>query len=432
MGTFIRTCLGLLSLWLGIGSPALSATIAKTAAIVAITGENTTTTYGNVTALHALVTGSNPGGLVTFKEGSKVLGTGNLDENNTAHLVKRLDIGTHSITAAYSGDAYNTANTSPVATVTINKALSAFNWSFGSYYPAVGVALPITIAIVGFDATPPTGTLSLVICKASCALPGADIPVGTATLVNGSAAFSYTPTVAGDVYFIATYSGDARNLANSGAYPQRFPAKATPSVAAYPDTKTLGRNEPVNVLTKVFGANATGGVQLTETVNGVKTTLATCALVSGSCTSKISFSTAGTHLVVQPGRVKATGFAPHAARSLRFTASAFQPTSAGVKRPSKWTQSFFSPRQLPVRPSFKPKRSASASMRTWSSSMNSPPPSAMSPCEKLRTVCTRPPTRSRASKTVTCQPACCNSKAAANPASPAPMIMTLRCFICSP
>lgn len=297
MGTFIRTCLGLLSLWLGIGSPALSATIAKTAAIVTITGENTTTTYGNVTALHARVTGANPGGLVTFKAGSKLLGTGNLDENNTAHLVKRLEIGTHSITAAYSGDAYNSANTSPVATVTINKGLSTLNWSFGSYYPAVGVAFPITLAVVGFDATPPTGTLSLAICKASCSLPGADVALGTQTLLNGAAAFSYTPTAAGDVNFIAIYSGDARNQPSDSIYAQRFPAKATPAVSAYPDTQSLGISEPVNILAKVFGANATGSVQFIETVNGVKTTRATCTLVNGSCTSRISFTTAGPHAV---------------------------------------------------------------------------------------------------------------------------------------
>src|SRR5688572_20936688 len=73
----------------------------------------------------------------------------------------------------------------------------------------------------------------------------------------------------------------------------------------------------------------------------------------------------------------------------------------------------------------RPYWSASRLMSSWLSSIKSPPASACwSLAKASRTVRTLPPTRSRASKTVTCAPSFINRTAAESPARPAPTTIT--------
>jgi hypothetical protein len=66
-----------------------------------------------------------PGGSVTFKDGSTTLGTGSLAANGTATLtVSTLAVGSHSITAAYSGDGVFGASTSAAVTQSVTKAVT--------------------------------------------------------------------------------------------------------------------------------------------------------------------------------------------------------------------------------------------------------------------------------------------------------------------
>src|SRR5829696_1846303 len=58
----------------------------------------------------------------------------------------------------------------------------------------------------------------------------------------------------------------------------------------------------------------------------------------------------------------------------------------------------------------------------WSGETHWPPTSSIAP--SMTSVCTRPPTRSRASRTATDRPACFRAFAAVRPAAPAPTITT--------
>src|SRR5207248_1981395 len=65
-------------------------------------------------------TKATPGGTVTFKDGSTFLGTVTLNTKGATSLtVSNLKAGTHSIVAAYSGDANFTAATSSTS-LTVN------------------------------------------------------------------------------------------------------------------------------------------------------------------------------------------------------------------------------------------------------------------------------------------------------------------------
>jgi hypothetical protein len=85
--------------------------------------------------------GGTPTGTVTFKEQSVVLGTGTVDSQGRASLsTAPLALGTHRITAAYSGDANFSASTSAVlkqaAPTTTACGAPTFYWSSGSPLPS--------------------------------------------------------------------------------------------------------------------------------------------------------------------------------------------------------------------------------------------------------------------------------------------------------
>src|SRR5439155_1053879 len=62
-----------------------------------------------------------PTGTVTFKDGSRTLGTGTLDGSGQATFVtSTLALGSHSITATYGGSSTFNPSTSPTFTQTVN------------------------------------------------------------------------------------------------------------------------------------------------------------------------------------------------------------------------------------------------------------------------------------------------------------------------
>src|SRR5205823_4739156 len=71
----------------------------------------------------ATVTGN--GGLtgtVTFKDGETAIGTGTVSSGHATLTTTMLAVGSHTITAIFSGDASSDTSTSGVLTQTVNKA----------------------------------------------------------------------------------------------------------------------------------------------------------------------------------------------------------------------------------------------------------------------------------------------------------------------
>jgi hypothetical protein len=81
--------------------------VAKATPSVAVVGDTTNATYGDVITYTATVSSSSttPTGVVNFYDGETLLGSGNLDVNGVAtYSTGTLDTGSHTITAAYAGD----------------------------------------------------------------------------------------------------------------------------------------------------------------------------------------------------------------------------------------------------------------------------------------------------------------------------------------
>jgi hypothetical protein len=174
----------------------------------------TTTSLGSSTAsndtaqtiLEATVQNANgnstpaPTGTVTFFNGTAVLGSNPLDENDAATLPLNLPAGSYNITAYYSGDLQHGASTSP--TVTVNVSASGFNLAVNPATVTVAAAQNATVIVTlssvdGFADTIGLGCASLpagVTCRfssSSAHLTANEVPAPTVqlTIVTG-----YPPT----------------------------------------------------------------------------------------------------------------------------------------------------------------------------------------------------------------------------------------------
>ena len=105
-------------------STAVSQVVNKASSTVALVSLPNPSTFGASVTLTATVT-SGATGTVTFHEGETTLGTGDLNGSGVATFTtSSLAVGTHSITAQYSGDTNYNNSTSTAVSQVVNKASS--------------------------------------------------------------------------------------------------------------------------------------------------------------------------------------------------------------------------------------------------------------------------------------------------------------------
>jgi hypothetical protein len=148
-------------------------------------------------------------GTVRFYSGTTLLGSGTLNGAGVAsYSTATLAVGTYSITAAYQGNANDSASTSAALTLSVVEATTAVR--LVSNAPSILVTNPVTFTatVTGNGATP-TGTVTFL--------------DGTATLgsmaLNGSgvATFTTSSLAVGTHNITAAYSGDAKDGAVTSA-----------------------------------------------------------------------------------------------------------------------------------------------------------------------------------------------------------------------
>ena len=187
--------------------------------------------FGQSVTFTATIGGNAPTGTVTFNDGANPL-TGctnpaTLAGTTATCATNTLGVGAHSITAAYSGDANNTASTSAPLAQTVGQA--ATSTTVGALAPITlgqSVTVNVTVAVVAPGAGTPTGTVSVVDGSASCTIT---LPATSCML---------TPTASGTQTVTATYNGDANFSGSSGGTSLTVNGVTPPTVAATP---ALGR-----------------------------------------------------------------------------------------------------------------------------------------------------------------------------------------------
>jgi YD repeat-containing protein len=105
-------------------SSAYTETVTKIASSTVLTSSANPAILGQNVTLVATVTGNNPSGIMTFKDGSTALGTGTISSGVATLTISFTSSGAHSLTAIYGGDISNQTSTSTIVAQTVTPQLS--------------------------------------------------------------------------------------------------------------------------------------------------------------------------------------------------------------------------------------------------------------------------------------------------------------------
>src|SRR5262249_13816387 len=138
--------------------------------------------------------------------GSIVLGTGTLSNRSATLTIVSLPVGSHSFTAAYSGDGNFAGSASSALAQTINQAGSAMSVTGQDAGDGVNFIYTATIGAVAPGMGTPTGTVSVV--------AGGTV-IGTGTLFNGVTQITVADAAATGQVLSFVYNGDSNFLTTS-------------------------------------------------------------------------------------------------------------------------------------------------------------------------------------------------------------------------
>jgi hypothetical protein len=259
--------------------------------------------FGASVTLTANVTGSAPTGSVNFKDGvtsisgcSAVSLSGSGNTRTAQCTTSTLTAGSHSIVAAYSGDAANAASTSATLTQSVNKATSTTGLATSLTPSTVGTSVTFTATVSG---SAPTGSVNF--------KDGANSVSGCSAVSLSGSGNVRTATCASSALSVGThsmtaaYAGDANNAGSTSGTLSQVVNKAASSttLASSTNPATVGAN--VTFTASVTGYAPTGSINFKDGANSISGCSAVSLSGSGNtrtaqCTT--STLTAGSHSIV--------------------------------------------------------------------------------------------------------------------------------------
>jgi hypothetical protein len=200
------------------GSVSLAAaqTVGKAATTVAVVSSLATPTLGQAITLTAtiLVTspgGGSPSGTVLFRDGGRDLGMATLTAGTATLTTTDLGVGSHTVTAEYTGDVSFVSGTSAALTQIVGQAATTagLTGSAGTLNPGEAVTFTATVTHGVSGAGAATGTVTF--------LDGTTV-LGTAALDgSGQATFTIATLGIGSHTISAVYGGEERFTASTSA-----------------------------------------------------------------------------------------------------------------------------------------------------------------------------------------------------------------------
>jgi len=266
---------------------ALSQVVQLATTSTVMTATPSPATYGTTVTLTAAVTGNGatPTGTITFKDGAITLGTASLNGVGIASIAtSTLAVGSHTLTAAYSGDSLDNSSTSNTVTLSVLPTTTSVLTSNPN--PSIaGTAVIFSVTITG-SGTTPTGIVTF---------KDGTNTLGTGTLVSGVATFTTSTLVSGSHSITAVYPGDANNAGNTSApLTQTVNIATTQTALSAPSTAIAGQSITLTATVTGNGATPTG----TVTFKDGATTLGTGSLnASGVATFSLSTLAIGSHTI---------------------------------------------------------------------------------------------------------------------------------------
>ena len=240
-------------------SPVISVTIQQAPTATALGVGSNPGTFGQPVILTASVVSSSPAltGSVTFLDGGISLGTVTLAENETAALTTTaLSFGTHSITAAYNGDAQHAGSTSTVLGEGIVEPATATLAS--SLNPAVaGLDATFTATVLASGGQTPTGSI---------VFRDGGTPLGSISLDGTGVAVLHTSSLAvGSHIITVSYAGDNNVSAASASLTESIQSATTQlTLTGSANPGTYGTPLTLTASATSNGGSATGAVTFTE------------------------------------------------------------------------------------------------------------------------------------------------------------------------
>lgn len=330
------------STFAGSTSSALTETVNQSSTTTALVSNLNPATFGQAIPFVATVQTASGGaatGTVTFYDGSSTLGTATVTNNNSQHNVAMLTFagmlgGTHSITAAYSGDANYTASTSSALTETVTPASSTASVSAspnpGTYGQAVTLTATVVPSISGDQASGPVTFFDGSVSLGATNLSSNVAQISVSNFAAGS--HSITASYAGDRNFAGSTSSALAEVVNPAATATVLSSSANPVLVGASVTFTA------SVSSSVAGAQS-GTVSFY--FDGSGTAAANVAVSGGSASYSTNTLAAGSHTVVAVFASTNANFAGSTSGTLTQSVSDFtvsvSPSSLTVARQSSGT-----------------------------------------------------------------------------------------------
>lgn len=267
-------------------SSGLSVNVGKRASATRLDVAPAAPAYGEALTLTATVGGQSPSGTVTFRDGATVIGSGLLTGGQAAVVLSNLAIGSHGISATYSGDDHHLPSSSGTTTMTISKLASNTELDVSSPSWKFGEEVLLAVAVSGIA---PTG---------SVAFRDGSTTLGTVQLTDGRAVMATTKLAVGSHRISAGYSGDSRHLGSNSAAADVTVGKTDSSTDLTASATTSPQGARLTLAAKVSGQSPTGAVTFTDgtavlgikSLRGSATSLSTGSLAIGSHTITAAYS----------------------------------------------------------------------------------------------------------------------------------------------
>ncbi|MDR6398485.1 Ig-like domain repeat protein [Herbaspirillum seropedicae] len=276
-------------------SAALTVSVSPLSPTLSVSTSSNAIVYGATPTVTATLNGGlSPGGTILFKDGSATIGTIALSGNSASLPLPGLSVGSHAISAVYSGDSNHNSATASATTLTVGQVSSTVVLNASTSNTAFGTPVTLTATVGG---SLPSGTVSFT---------DGGIVLGSAIVSGGVAVFSTRTLVIGTHSLEAQYGGDSNNAAASSAVATVTVTPRTPALtlSASSTSVSYGATLTLNA-TLTGGAAATGLVRFIE--GGV--TLGAASLSAGAASLSLGRLAPGAHII----RASYAGDSNHAA-----------------------------------------------------------------------------------------------------------------------
>jgi hypothetical protein len=246
--------------------------------------------YGQILSLVASVQPPGSGsatGTVTFFDGPTSLGTANVSNNLAQISVPALSLGSHTLTAQYSGDTKFAGSTSAPIVETINPSVTTTTVSPNINPSNLGQTIVLSAVVVPSAGGSATGTVTFLDGTTS---------LGTASVSNNIAQFSLSSLSAGSHTLTAKYSGDGNFTASTSTAVTETVNQATTTTTVASNLNPAPFGQSV-AFTATVQPNASGTATGTVTFLDGTTSLGTATVSSNAAQLSLSSLSVGDHSI---------------------------------------------------------------------------------------------------------------------------------------